>query len=230
MASLEGGRPPLVTLVVKNPPTKASRHNRLGFDPWVGKIPWRRKWQPAPEFLPGESPWTEEPGRLRKISWRRKWQPAPEFLPGKFQGQRSLAEAVVHRVANTTDATEDTRVLAELPLQAPSHGDTASRRGPGSCLPTRRLLWVTARSSAQLETTAHPASAAGGSGSGHPLGHTGPVNQRGAGSSRVREGRSVREGPVCCHARSLQLSQETACLRGMPVTSGASSVHFVLRE
>ena len=26
-----------------------------GFDPWVGKIPWRRKWQPTPVFLPGES-------------------------------------------------------------------------------------------------------------------------------------------------------------------------------
>ena len=25
------------------------------FDPWVRKIPWRRKWQPAPGFLPGES-------------------------------------------------------------------------------------------------------------------------------------------------------------------------------
>ena len=25
------------------------------FDPWVGKIPWRRKWQPIPVFLPGES-------------------------------------------------------------------------------------------------------------------------------------------------------------------------------
>ena len=28
---------------------------RPGFDPWVGKIPWRRKWQPTPVFLPGES-------------------------------------------------------------------------------------------------------------------------------------------------------------------------------
>ena len=28
---------------------------RQGFDPWVGKIPWRRAWQPAPVFLPGES-------------------------------------------------------------------------------------------------------------------------------------------------------------------------------
>ena len=27
------------------------RCRRLGFHPWVGKIPWRRKWQPTPEFL-----------------------------------------------------------------------------------------------------------------------------------------------------------------------------------
>ena len=26
-----------------------------GFNPWVGKIPWRRKWQPTPVFLPGKS-------------------------------------------------------------------------------------------------------------------------------------------------------------------------------
>ena len=28
---------------------------RPRFDPWVGKIPWRRKWQPTPVFLPGKS-------------------------------------------------------------------------------------------------------------------------------------------------------------------------------
>ena len=27
---------------------------------------------------------------VRKIPWRRKWQPSPVFLPGKFHGQRSL--------------------------------------------------------------------------------------------------------------------------------------------
>ena len=27
----------------------------LGFDPWVGKIPWRRQWQPTPVLLPGKS-------------------------------------------------------------------------------------------------------------------------------------------------------------------------------
>ena len=29
--------------------------------------------------------------RVGKIPWRRKWQPPPVFLPGKFHGQRSLA-------------------------------------------------------------------------------------------------------------------------------------------
>ena len=33
---------------------------------------------------PGFNPW------VRKILWRRKWQPPPVFLPGEFHGQRSL--------------------------------------------------------------------------------------------------------------------------------------------
>ena len=28
---------------------------RPGFDPWVGKIPWRRQWHPTPVLLPGQS-------------------------------------------------------------------------------------------------------------------------------------------------------------------------------
>ena len=31
------------------------RWKRHGFDPWVRKIPWRKKWQTIPVFLPGES-------------------------------------------------------------------------------------------------------------------------------------------------------------------------------
>ena len=90
------------------------------FDPWDGKIPWRRERPPTPVFwsrefhglysswgqvntviqLPwwllkskksfcqcrrhGCNPW------VGKIPWRRKWQPPPVFLPGKFHGWRSL--------------------------------------------------------------------------------------------------------------------------------------------
>ena len=31
------------------------RQRRHQFDPWIGKIPWRRTWQPTPVFLPGKS-------------------------------------------------------------------------------------------------------------------------------------------------------------------------------
>ena len=37
----------------------------------VGKIPWRRAWQPTPVFLPGESPWTEEPSGLWSMGLQR---------------------------------------------------------------------------------------------------------------------------------------------------------------
>ena len=42
--------------MVNNRPTSA------GFDPWVGKIPWRRKGQPTPVILAWEIPCTEGPG------------------------------------------------------------------------------------------------------------------------------------------------------------------------
>ena len=50
----------LVAQMVKNPLAM----KETWFSPWVGKIPWKRAWQPTPVFLPGESPWTEEPGGL----------------------------------------------------------------------------------------------------------------------------------------------------------------------
>ena len=39
----------------KEPRCQCRWHRRPGFDSWVGKIPWRRAWQPTPVFLPGES-------------------------------------------------------------------------------------------------------------------------------------------------------------------------------
>ena len=39
----------------KEPACLFRRHKRHRFDPWFGKIPWRRRWQPTPVFLPGKS-------------------------------------------------------------------------------------------------------------------------------------------------------------------------------
>ena len=57
------------------------------YKPWQkpGLLQWLRwqiiclQWR-RPSFYP----------RVRKIPWRRRWQPTQEFLPGEFQGWRSL--------------------------------------------------------------------------------------------------------------------------------------------
>ena len=46
------------------------RLRRHGFDPWVGKIPWSRKWQSI-QYSCQEIPWTEEPGRQQYV-WSQR--------------------------------------------------------------------------------------------------------------------------------------------------------------
>ena len=45
------------------------RHRRCRFDPWVGKIPWRRKWQPTLVFLPGKSRGLQSMGLQKSRIW-----------------------------------------------------------------------------------------------------------------------------------------------------------------
>ena len=45
------GGHPVMAQMIRNPPAK----QEAWFSPWVGKIPWRREWQPTPVFLPGKS-------------------------------------------------------------------------------------------------------------------------------------------------------------------------------
>ena len=56
----------------KEPACQRRRRKRRGFNTWVGKDPWERKWQPT-----------------------------PVFLSGKFQGQTSLLASTVHRVTKS---------------------------------------------------------------------------------------------------------------------------------
>ena len=57
----------LMAQTVKNPPAMWE----TWFNPWVGRIPWRRAWQLTPVLLPGESPWTEELGGLQSMGSQR---------------------------------------------------------------------------------------------------------------------------------------------------------------
>ena len=66
--------------VVKNSPAM----RRCSFDPWVGKIPWRREWQPTP-FLPGKS---HECSSLADYSpWNQKESDSTERVHFHFQTQ-----------------------------------------------------------------------------------------------------------------------------------------------
>ena len=73
-----------VGLVVKNlPAMQEMQVQSLG-----GKIPWRRKWQPTPIFLPWQIPWTEEPRGLQSMEsqrvrhdWITKEQPGGSHMP-----------------------------------------------------------------------------------------------------------------------------------------------------
>ena len=75
----------LVAEMVKNPPAM--------WETWVQSLdwedPWRRAWQPTPLFLPGESPWTEEPGRLQSMGLQRVrhdgvTKHSTQILPNRF--------------------------------------------------------------------------------------------------------------------------------------------------
>ena len=72
----------------------------LGFDPWVGKIPWRRERLPTPVFWPGESyglysPWgrkeldmTEQSSDTHYRETLRRLSISSEILfnPGNYYG------------------------------------------------------------------------------------------------------------------------------------------------
>ena len=72
---LSGRQEAQVALVVKSPSPSEGDIREPGFHPWVGKIPWRK--DPLKDLQ--EAP-----------SWRRKRQPMPVFLLGDSHGQRSL--------------------------------------------------------------------------------------------------------------------------------------------
>ena len=51
----------------------ACRCRRHGFDPWVGKIPWGRKWQPTLVFLPEKNPMDRRAWRTSVHGVTKSW-------------------------------------------------------------------------------------------------------------------------------------------------------------
>ena len=74
---------------------------RLRFDPWVGKIPWRREWKPTPVFFSGESQgqrsldWVTTTFNLLKcnsLNWNSFWHsdPLSKLTPNKSLKHKNI--------------------------------------------------------------------------------------------------------------------------------------------
>ena len=75
---------------------------------WVPDVLFLEKaMAPHSSSLAWKIPWTEEPGRLQSRGSRRKWQPTPVFLPGESQGRGSLVGCRL-RGTTESDTTEAT--------------------------------------------------------------------------------------------------------------------------
>ena len=61
------------------------RHKRWGFDPWVGKIPWRRKCQPASVFLPRKFH-----GQRSLVGYSPKWGQRESDTNERLSSQHTL--------------------------------------------------------------------------------------------------------------------------------------------
>ena len=77
------------------------RHQRCGFDSWIGKIPWRRAQQPTPVFLPGEShgerslagysPWSHKKSNMIEVTEHRT---AQHIITMRFQANKNILETI----------------------------------------------------------------------------------------------------------------------------------------
>ena len=68
--------------------------------PWASLVAQKVKILPAMQETPF-NPW------VGKILWRKEWLPTPVFLPGKFHGQRRLAGYIVHGVTKSQTILSD---------------------------------------------------------------------------------------------------------------------------
>ena len=89
-----------VALVVKESLCRCRRLRRSRFNPWVRKIPWRRKWQPTPVFLPGEShrkAWWATVHRVAKsLTWLKQLSMQyPYLVPWKVETNQKKKDEII---------------------------------------------------------------------------------------------------------------------------------------
>ena len=93
--------------MVKNPP----KCQRPGLDPWVGKIPWRRAYQPTILFLPRESPWTP----VHRVTKTQTWLSDLVQQSTAQSGNPTKRDRGRHQARKQAEA-EDTEGLASVSM------------------------------------------------------------------------------------------------------------------
>ena len=88
---------------------------RCGFYPWVGKVLWRRKWQPTPVFLPGEShgqdslscysPWGRKRVGLDLATKQQQAAPKHRLPAGASAKTKPTSGGAVYLLQNPQDAS-----------------------------------------------------------------------------------------------------------------------------
>ena len=76
--------------------SKESACIRTRFHPWVGKIPWKRKWQPTPVFLPGKS--YGQRSLMGYNPWSHKELDMSEWLTHTSLLRTRILEKAVHEL------------------------------------------------------------------------------------------------------------------------------------
>ena len=85
------------------------RLRRYEFDPWVRKIPWRRKWQPTPIFLPGKSHGQRSLASYTPWGHKARHLPQGELMP--VDEARSLHSWASHTPLEPTSSLDVYQVI-----------------------------------------------------------------------------------------------------------------------
>ena len=105
-----------------------------GFDPWVGKIPWRKEMATHSSILAWKIPWTEELGGLRSMGLQKKSDMTeheqmmfPSKILSSCQAESSRSLISVRVIGREADLSEDKRTTSQLGRGTDKPGGTQSQ-------------------------------------------------------------------------------------------------------
>ena len=92
------------------------RHKRLWFESWVGKIPWRKAWQPTPVFLPRESHGQRRLAGCRPQGFRvgQGWSSLAHSTPGPSTGRLLSTSCAPSRAVSVKLSGQNVQKLTPL--------------------------------------------------------------------------------------------------------------------